>query len=368
MFVCHCSEIFSSIVYLMIFLVFTASAPKRAFGKAEILLEASFTDLRHGGDGNLSRAYILAQKVNKIQIDPYLCPCFHVVWNTDGTYVPSLTFHEQEVSTAEPREQPFPDSWIATTAPIALGLLTDITTEVLLLHGMESRQRLVPFIVRLFLVWCVGRPLDFEGVEKDKMDLRSERPNDIWWPCEALVRISCQEMHRLPERMVANFSRLGANERGEWTKTMLTMFSAALSKSVMHEKAIQRELFSAKEKVCKTQAKAEGNSADSWPVPPNKPHVETMIFTPYGKGRLTKSRQDCHANPKGNDFLHLTMDVVELDCGATLYRPAPNSITFQTTNEIAAEPRKAAIVDAASQNDQYGNIALFCFFHIFSST
>lgn len=29
------------------------------------MLEASFTDMRHGGDGDLSRAYILAQKVSR---------------------------------------------------------------------------------------------------------------------------------------------------------------------------------------------------------------------------------------------------------------------------------------------------------------
>jgi len=32
------------------------------------MLEASFTDMRHGGDGDLRRAYILAQKVSTVQL------------------------------------------------------------------------------------------------------------------------------------------------------------------------------------------------------------------------------------------------------------------------------------------------------------
>jgi hypothetical protein len=32
------------------------------------MLEASFTDMRHGGDGDLSRAYVLAQKVGQIPL------------------------------------------------------------------------------------------------------------------------------------------------------------------------------------------------------------------------------------------------------------------------------------------------------------
>ena len=39
------------------------SAPMRPLGKAELLVEASFADMRHCGDGNLSQAYKLVQKV-----------------------------------------------------------------------------------------------------------------------------------------------------------------------------------------------------------------------------------------------------------------------------------------------------------------
>jgi hypothetical protein len=43
------------------------STPNRSLGPAELLLEASFTDLRHGGDGNLRRAYVLAKMVRNMK-------------------------------------------------------------------------------------------------------------------------------------------------------------------------------------------------------------------------------------------------------------------------------------------------------------
>lgn len=42
------------------------SAPSRRFGAAELLVEASFTDMRHGGDGDVRRAYEFAKKVSEI--------------------------------------------------------------------------------------------------------------------------------------------------------------------------------------------------------------------------------------------------------------------------------------------------------------
>jgi hypothetical protein len=41
-------------------------------------------------------------------------------------------------------EQPFPDSWIATTAPVALGTITDITSEIIMPRGAEGASELWP--------------------------------------------------------------------------------------------------------------------------------------------------------------------------------------------------------------------------------
>lgn len=40
------------------------SAPQRPLGPAELLVEACFTDMRHGGDGDLTQAYKFAKKVS----------------------------------------------------------------------------------------------------------------------------------------------------------------------------------------------------------------------------------------------------------------------------------------------------------------
>lgn len=54
-------SIYLSLMFLP--LLYWRSAPKRPLGKAELLVEASFADMRHCGDGNLSQAYKLVQKV-----------------------------------------------------------------------------------------------------------------------------------------------------------------------------------------------------------------------------------------------------------------------------------------------------------------
>jgi hypothetical protein len=74
----------------------TLESALRLLGKAELLVEANFADLRHRADGDLSRAYELVQKNRKAGFS----------------------------------EQPFLDSWIATTSGTALGMITDIASEI----------------------------------------------------------------------------------------------------------------------------------------------------------------------------------------------------------------------------------------------
>lgn len=44
------------------------SGTSRPYGEAELLVEASFADLRHGGDGDLTKAYKLVEKVTLCDI------------------------------------------------------------------------------------------------------------------------------------------------------------------------------------------------------------------------------------------------------------------------------------------------------------
>lgn len=286
------------------------SAPKRPFGKAELLLEASFTDMRHGGDGDLSRAYVLAQK---------------------------------DASSSTPRDQPFPDSWIATTAPVALGLLTDVSVEVFLKLGAEGRERLWPLIAQQFLVWCIGR--DSKKCKTGEGD---------WWPCEALVRVACNEMQRLPERVTALFPDLNQFERVGWASMFLSLFSDALTHTVEHERLLEKEMFRAKRKLT--------NGSHSPTLSPSSPtelaleaDTETSVDlsaasfasdcfdvgafydTPYGKGQLTKTRRECYKNAKGKNFLHVTVHEIALDFGGTLYRPDPSSVALKDTDEISPD-------------------------------
>ena len=49
----------------IIFCACPTSAPSRSLGKSELLVEASFADLRHCGDGNLTKAHDLVKKVSQ---------------------------------------------------------------------------------------------------------------------------------------------------------------------------------------------------------------------------------------------------------------------------------------------------------------
>jgi hypothetical protein len=83
-------------------------------------------------------------------------------------------------------EQPFPDSWISTTAPIALGCLTDIASEVIVSHGSDGAKVLWPLIETLVQRWCNG----------DAKSYRPSKLGSIWSPCEAMVRVACREINR----------------------------------------------------------------------------------------------------------------------------------------------------------------------------
>merc|ERR1719162_1034058 len=84
-------------------------------------------------------------------------------------------------------EQPFPDSWISTTAPIALGALTDLSSEILFARGVEGAKIWRSTVGAIYLRWCNG-------------DIIS------WIPCEAVVRIATSEIGRLMKRITDNLS------------------------------------------------------------------------------------------------------------------------------------------------------------------
>lgn len=244
-------------------------APTRPLGEAELLVEASFADMRHGGDGNLSRAYELVNK---------------------------------DVQTAS-EEQPFPDSWIATTAPIAFGTLTDILSEVALKRGMDGRIELWPLIEKQFYLWCIGR---------EKSD------GAAWQPCEALVRISCREINRFAIHLKSLILTLKSEEHMAWVSAMLKTFASVLSRLVMIETSIKDELIRVK-----SIAYGPDESVKSEPqVELGKMETEIIVYTPFGRGKLTERREDKYMCKNDTNCTYVK-DIIQLDFGGTLYRPAP---------------------------------------------
>lgn len=246
--------------------------PKRFVGDAELLLEASFTDLRHGGHGDARKAYALAKK---------------------------------ESHGHSSADQPFPNSWVATTAPLALGILTDVASEIVFPRGRDGLRTLWPLIERQYKVWCIG------SSSGNKM---------IWRPCEALVRIACREFHRLPCRIGEALTGLEDEDRVLWSTTILDSFSNLISESVNKESQTEEQLLRLKQKALldKKAGDSDEDSLDSDKVERD----EERIVTPFGHGMLLGKRQSVFRKGSAGPELTVTTSVIKLDFGATLFLPS----------------------------------------------
>lgn len=247
------------------------SSPKRPVGPAELMLEASFTLLRHGADGDLRNAATLAK--------------------------------ERAPDVVKVFEQPFPDSWVATVAPLALGLLTDLTSEFIVFREFKGRDIVWPLVADQYKLWCVGRS-----------DSDASRN---WYPCEALIRIACREVYRLPHRLYHDkeFNLLPHEEREAWTSLLFKLYCDILGCSLNIEDSTKQELLESKEKAFLGK---HGNDNNDDFDDLDKEEIE--IDTPYGSGRLidTVVRSGTH------------IEVIHLHFGATLYRPAAPRLEANT--------------------------------------
>mmetsp|Transcript_2992 Transcript_2992/g.4104 ORF Transcript_2992/g.4104 Transcript_2992/m.4104 type:complete len:1856 (-) Transcript_2992:123-5690(-) len=260
------------------------SAPTRPLGEAELLVEASFADLRHNGDGNLSRVHGLAKK------------------DADGIIS---------------NEQPFPDSWIATTAPIALGLLTDIIGKVIVDLGVSARTVIWPIVIGQFQRWSIGypllRPIHERRAEMTQNDGGS-RDAQPWFPCEALVRIGCHELGRIPDVVFDASSSLTEQEAIEWPNTLCLSFSDTLTKNVVSAGMAHEELVE-----CKLAALGIPKEKKDTTEKKESTDVKEIVNTPYGKGRVVGKRKDKHVVGGVEKSVNIT--VVEMESGATMYGP-----------------------------------------------
>lgn len=281
----------------------SAATTKRPIGPAELMLEASFTDvssldreifgssifsdptniticfltqLRHDGDGDLRKAHLLAKKTDDVKVT----------------------------------EQPFPDSWLATTAPIALGLLTDIATEFVVYREKEGQTKLWPLIANQFKLWCVGRSQQNGTADTEQ-----------WSPCEALVRIACRELYRLPRRAFLDneFRELETSEQQAWASLIMSLFSELLAQSVTFEDSARRILLELKEKTLfDRKEKGDADSVGDLDY--------EVVHTQFGRGRLVnRKRKDRYAGG-----VEIAVNVVKLDFG-TLFQPLPDMKSGRAT-------------------------------------
>ncbi|KAG7370181.1 RalF-like Dot/Icm system translocated protein [Nitzschia inconspicua] len=164
--------------------------PTRPMGPSELLLEATFTDMRNGGDGDLSQAYKFAKK---------------------------------DLSSSEDIEQPFPDSWISTTSPIALGTLTDISTEVIFVRGASGAALWRSTIGIMYRVWCNG-------------------DSGNWIPCEAVVRVGTAEVNRFLRSATGKLPIIDRRDASIWANEMMQFYTQLLHDSLLEEQLLIAKL------------------------------------------------------------------------------------------------------------------------------
>eukprot|EP00551_Chaetoceros_affinis_P004309 CAMPEP_0203668256 /NCGR_PEP_ID=MMETSP0090-20130426/4937_1 /ASSEMBLY_ACC=CAM_ASM_001088 /TAXON_ID=426623 /ORGANISM="Chaetoceros affinis, Strain CCMP159" /LENGTH=2105 /DNA_ID=CAMNT_0050532651 /DNA_START=189 /DNA_END=6503 /DNA_ORIENTATION=+ len=258
-----------------------SSGPTRPYGDSELLVEASFADLRHGGDGDLTKAYKLVEKV---------------VSGQTGNH-----------------EEPFPDSWVATTGPIALGMLTDFFCMIVMRYKVDDARKMWPIVMGQMQRWAVGSPLI---VKNTGVPLS---------PCEALVRIGCKEISRLSETLITLLPRMNDSDVKIWLDVLCKNLADTLSYSIglegeVHDKFTQvfgtKNVESNIEKDENKEDKVEEEIPGDEQVPPSLVEEgKTMVSTAYGNGELITQRVDKYLS------LSIDIDVVRLDSGATLYGP-----------------------------------------------
>ena len=267
---------------------------KRSMGDAELLVEASFVDLKHGGSGDLSHAHTLLRKA-PIQKNI---------------------------------EEPFPDSWVATTAPIALGMLTDIFCLVASNYDAEEAKDLWLVTVGQMQKWAVGSPFG----------LSSSSSQSSWAPCEALVRIGCKEISHLSETVFTLFPSMAKEDVTMW----LGFLCQNLAESLSHNIELERKLHESVSREIKEMDQVLRHEQTILSADEDELSY-SLVNTPYGNGTLDGQRTDEYVD--GN----VTISIVKLESGATLYGPS------QDINDV--ENELSSLVELHSNTMDEGKIS-----------
>ena len=213
-------------------------------------------------------------------------------------------------------EQPFPDSWIATTAPLALGTMTDVCTEIILSMGKESQEKLWPIVLEQIERWIIGRGANIGS--------------DAWQPCEGLVRIASRELHRFSLQVFHHLDDLSPSDRTSCAESILSCLADTLTQLVQIEASLRTGLVRSKLKAYGISSEEDG-ALENGDV-----GADVTILTPYGRGKLLEKRSDVHKVESG-DYVTVMMNVIRLEHGATLFMPAPGSTKYHTAPEKKAD-------------------------------
>ena len=201
------------------------------------------------------------------------------------------TFVSQSNRKAKKGEDPFPDSWVATTAPLAIGTLSDVFCSTIIPNGDEYCDALWPIIINEFQQWATGNPPTEDQSSTDKSKRR---------PCEVLARIGCNELLRFSSMLLDSISLLKEQETTLWVDKLCNSFGHVLMKHVQDENLIYSVLVD--------RLHGGGNLKGEFYLQGD----DQMITTPFGDGMLTGERID-------DD--EIVIKIVQLKSGATLYGP-----------------------------------------------
>ena len=164
----------------------------------------------------------------------------------------------------ENEEQPFPDSWISTTAPIALGALTDLSSGVMFIRGANGAFLWRSTVGKIYQRWCNG-------------DMTK------WVPCEAVVRIATSEVDRFMERVTRDVGTSERNDSKVWANQLVEFYAEIMDENLEFEKEMLDMLLEEKctalnSKLSDNNQVANGTSSDDNQVAngtPRRPRIDT---------------------------------------------------------------------------------------------
>ena len=264
-------------------------APLRPFGTAELLVEASFADLRQGGDGNIKQ-----------------------IKNSSN----------EELTNEDDVDHPFPDSWIATSAGISLGFLIDVVDNVLFdMKDTHMRQQIWSLIFGQFQNWIIGTVDDSNMIlpndNVDRIDdelsglTHSEDGPDPWQTSEALVRLASSELSRLTCLLAQKEALLSQEMTTFWWNAIVSSVTELLNALMKNHDVIKAKLI--KTKLEEVEKYKLGG-----------------IDTAFGKAALIEERDLRH----DMDSDVFAVRILKLEWGATLYEPLIYGFDFEDNETV----------------------------------